>query len=192
LEQLLKYIAEHHWGELANILSLAVSLIGFVATLWNLIRAKRAAQRAEEAVKRMREMLRRSDTIMEVALAIRIMEEVKRLHWNGEWRALLDRYTSLRTSLIGIRSANPHLKEDQQAILTGAINQFRDIENKVARAIEANTAPPKVSRLNSIVSSQIDRLAEVLGTIRQEVGTEHYAEQDRTTDQTTPRQIERR
>jgi len=192
LENLLKYLAEHHWGELVNIFSLTVSVIGFFATLWNLIRAKRAAQRAEEAVKRMREMLLRSDTIMEVTSAIRIMEEVKRLHWNGDWRPLLDRYTSLRTTLIGIRSSNTHLTEDHQAVLTGAINQFRDIEDKVARAVEANTVPPKVSKLNSIVSSQIDRLAEVLGTIRQEVGTEHYAEQDRTTDQTATRQNARR
>lgn len=163
-------------------MSLLAEIVGFAVTITVAVRSKNAAQRAEEAVKKMREVLQRSDAIMEVTSAIRIMEEIKRLHRNGEWKFLLDRYASLRTSLIGIKSANPDLSDDHKSVLTGAINQLRDIESKVEKAVEAQIVPPKVWKLNEIVSAQTDRLSEVLGEIRRGVGRENYGSQQ--TDKT--------
>lgn len=174
LESLLKYIADHHWGELVNILGILIELAGFGITIAVAVRSKKAAERAEQAVKKMRENLRLSDTIMSVTAAIKIMEEIKRLHRTGDWKVLLDRYATLRGLLIEIKSSNPTMIDDHHAALTGAVQQFSDIEKKVEKAVAADAEHPKVPKLNEIVSFQIDRLSEVLGNIRQEVGREEY------------------
>jgi hypothetical protein len=168
----LKWLSDHHYGELVNLLSLVVSVVGFCWTIWAVIESKRAAQAAKLAAEKMRETLKLADTIMDVASAIRVMEEIKRLHRNRDWKVLLDRYATLRGLLIEIKSSRPNMSEDHRAALTGAILQIKGIENKVERALEKKEETLKISKFNEVVSVQIDSLSEILGLIRQEVGKE--------------------
>lgn len=104
--------------------------------------------------------------MIELAAATAVMEEIKRLHREGAWRILPDRYAALRKALVSIRMGKPDLPVDHQSVLQGAIQQFREIEKKVERALADNQPPHNVAKFNEIVSLQIDSITEILGSMR--------------------------
>ena len=59
----LSWIAENHVGDLASIAGVAISVIGFLATLWNVRRSKSAAERAELAASEARSAMRGYQTV---------------------------------------------------------------------------------------------------------------------------------
>ena len=173
-----------HWGDLASIVGLLVSLVGFAITIWGVMRSKNAAQRAKEEVQRVRHSISMLDTVMDFSAAITIMDEIKRLHRASAWPMLPDRYSTLKRILITIRSSSDSISDEYKAALQSAILTFSDIEKKVEKALSTNTSPPKVAQLNEIVSVQLDRLNEVLATIKREAGVEiHGRRQKSTADQ---------
>ncbi len=103
------------------------------------------------------------------------MEEIKRLHRAAAWEILPDRYSTLKRLLISIRSVNVSMTDDQKSALQSAILNFSEIERKVERALALKTDLPKVDKLNTVVSLQLDKISEVLGTIKQEIGVEKDA-----------------
>jgi hypothetical protein len=147
LDTLTKFI-EDHWGDIASVVGVLISLIGFGITIWGVLRSKNAAQRAEEAAKDVRQSLLKVDTVMELSAATTIMEEIKRLHRASAWVVLLDRYSTLRRLLISIKSANPQLADEHLSALQSAVQHFTDIERKVERSITAGNNPPNVASLN--------------------------------------------
>jgi hypothetical protein len=163
-----------HWGDVASVVGVIVSLIGFIITIIGVVGSKRAAKRAEDAAVEARAKILWTDTIMELSSAIAVMDEIKRLHRVGAWSQLPDRYSYLKRLLISIRSSNPDLVEGYRTTLQSAIQHFTDIEKKVERALVNDSAPTGVAKLNTIVSSQLDQINEVLAALRQEIGIEKY------------------
>ena len=156
-----------HWGDVASVVGLIATIIGFVATLIQVRKSRTAAQAAREAVRQMRDRMDRIDTAAECSQAISIMDEIKRLQRVEAWVHLPDRYSALRKMLMSIRANNPWLTTAQQAVLLGAIEQFRSLEavvEKVSASTEAGTA----ARLNRLASVQIDKVNEVMIEIKRE------------------------
>ena len=56
-------VTTYRLGDFASIIGLLVTFIGFAVTLWNVVRSKRASEKAEEAVKRVRELLVQAGTL---------------------------------------------------------------------------------------------------------------------------------
>jgi hypothetical protein len=106
---LLHWIAKNHLGDLASLAGVAISIVGFGATLWNVRRSKSAAERAEAAANEARRAMRTYQTVADFSAGIAIMEEIKRLHREGRIDPLLDRYAALRKALIGVRRMAPSL-----------------------------------------------------------------------------------
>ena len=74
----------NHWGDLASVFGVAVSLIGFMYTLKQVARSKEAAQRAEQASLSTRAKILMADTVMDLSSAIAIMEENQT--FASQWR----------------------------------------------------------------------------------------------------------
>lgn len=163
-----------HWGDLASVFGVAVSLVGFVYTLKQVTRSKEAAQRAEQAALSTRAKILMADTVMDLSSAIAMMEEIKRLHRNGEWNQLPDRYSALKTLLISIRTSSGKLSAEHSTSLLSSVQHFNDIEQRVERALARGKTPSNVSRLNEIVSLQLDRTHEILAVLKQQIGIEEY------------------
>src|SRR6266849_960441 len=102
-----EWLTIYHIGDLASIVGVAISVIGFIVTVWNVRRSKSAAERAEAAANEARSLVRGYQTIADFSAAIAIMEEIKRLHRTGQLDMLLDRYAALRKVLIGVRKLSP-------------------------------------------------------------------------------------
>src|SRR5436190_15719755 len=106
-----QWLTDYHVGDLASIAGVAISVVGFAVTLWNVSRSKSAAERAEAAANEARLLVRSYETVADFSAAIAIMEEIKRLHRTGQLEMLLDRYAALRKVLIGVRKLSPSVNE---------------------------------------------------------------------------------
>lgn len=156
-------IDEFHIGDWASIIGLCVTFIGFAITIVDVKKSKNAATLAEAAVKKVREDLRIYQTVDGFSSALVTMDEIKRLHRQKEWALLPDRYNGLRKSLISIRCENPILSEDDQKEIQAAIVQFSALEKLIDKHLSSNgESGVDVPVINSRVSSQIDRIQELL------------------------------
>jgi len=153
-------------GDIASVLGLIVSIAGFAWTLIAVAKAKQVAQGAKEAAERARAEILKSNSMVELASAVAAMEEIKRLHRQGAWPLLPDRYASLREALSMIRTMRPAMSDEHQSVFQGAIQQLRSIEDKVERALATEQTPRNVPALNKVISLQIDKLTEVLTVMR--------------------------
>ena len=158
-----------HWGDIASVVGVFISLVGFAVTIWGVLRSKSAAQRAESAADAARKSILRSDTLMELSASVTMMEEIKRLHRASAWSVLPDRYSILKSHLVSIRTSNPTLKVEHQAALQSAILQFGDMEKRIEKTISGKSGPPSVATLNEIVSAQVNKINEILAVLKQDI-----------------------
>lgn len=157
------------WGDAASLMGLAVALVGFALTLVNVARSRSAAERAEQAANNARQSIRYVTSIAELASALAILEEIKRLQRQNAWPVIPDRYSILRLKLISIRSTTTLITEDQRQVLQDAIVQLAELEQKVERALARNTTPPNPAKLNEIVSSLLGQIHLVLSDLQQQL-----------------------
>lgn len=148
-------------GDLASLVGVAISIIGFVVTVWNVRRSKSAAERAEAAANEARQAMRGYQTLSDLSATIAIMEEIRRLHRLRQIDPLLDRYGALRKALIGVRKLAPALTESMEKQLQSAITALIIMEDVVERARAEGNSPDFVE-LNHLLSAEIDSLHEVL------------------------------
>jgi hypothetical protein len=167
---MLKFLSEN-WGNVASVLGLFVSLIGFYYALVSLresrevsVKAKDAAVRAEEAARATRDSIYKAETIASCSSAISILDEIRRLQREGSWNLLLDRYSTVRRVL---QSIDPEISDGHRLVLQGALTQFSDLESKIEKCVLSGKPPPNVVRLNEVVSRQSDKLYEVLMALKQ-------------------------
>lgn len=169
----MEIINELHIGDWISITGLVVTFIGFVITIVNVNKSKDAATLAEAAVKKVREDLRIYQTVDGFSSALVTMDEIKRLHRLKEWALLPDRYNGLRKTLISIRCANPILSDDDQKEIQAAIAQFSALEKLIDKHLSSNEGSSvDIPLINSRVSTQIDRIQELLVKLNNKVSVE--------------------
>lgn len=157
-------------GDVASIVGVGVSVVGFIGTIWAALRSRSAAVQAKEASEKTREDIHRSHAIADLSAAVSAMEEVKRLHRSGAWEILPDRYAELRKRLVAIKTENPDLAPGQKAALQGAIQRFAGMETKVEEALAKGERPDDFPRLNRVVGQEVDSVQQVLAQIQLKIG----------------------
>ena len=165
-QALVDLIVENHWGDVASVVALVITIVGFCLTLYGIYKSKTAAERAEVAASSAKKAIVQIDTIAGISAAITAMEEVKRLHRITAWSVLPDRYADVRKALISVRSSNEQLTQECLAAIQDAIQHFAEIENEVEKAIASGRKEPGQAKLNEIVSLQIDKLIAVKESLR--------------------------
>lgn len=158
---MLQWIAENHIGDLASVAGVVISIVGFLATVWNVRRSKSAAERAEAAAIEARTAMRGYQTVSDLSTAIAIMEEVRRLHRIGQIDLILDRYGTLRKALVGVRQLAPFLSEAMDREIQIAITTLASMEDVLERASSEGSSPD-FPELNWLLARDIDRLQAVL------------------------------
>jgi hypothetical protein len=109
MDKIINLIVNKQLGDLASIIGVFISIIGFIVTIFNVLRSKSAAKQAEQAALKIREDIKRIDIVAEISAAKGAIDEIKRLQRQEAWEILPDRYSALRTLLISIKSSNPDL-----------------------------------------------------------------------------------
>lgn len=158
---LLRWIADNHIGDLASVAGIVISITGFAVTVWNVLRSKSAADRAEAAAAEARRAIRGYEALSDFSAAIAIMEEIKRLHRIGETTIILDRYAALRKLLIGVRQLSPEIDDSIRIRIQSAVTNLTAMEHYLEKSRAEGTTPNFV-RLNRLLSRDVDDLQAVL------------------------------
>ena len=157
----LRDVLATHWGDVA-------SLAGLALTIWAVLKAKKAAEQARDAAQQVKERIAGLDTLSDVSAAITIMDEIKRLQRLRAWPLVLDRYSVLRRHLVRIEQLNAGLTEEQRTQIARSIAQFRIIEAKVERAtVTDQLAQIDSAAFNRTISDRIDELEGIMTAIKQ-------------------------
>jgi hypothetical protein len=140
-----------HWGDLASVLSLAV-------TFYAAAMAKRAASVAQEVKDRMSSL----DTLADVSAAIGALQEILRLQRAPKsqivWEIVLDRYSAVQSHIARIEAGVGLSTADRLAVATAAA-QFRII----VRDIEGARSPAPQAILDTVRFNQV--ISDHIGTL---------------------------
>ena len=124
------FLVSTGFGNFMTSLGVFIALIGFAITIWQVIKSGAAAKKAEDAVVKVQEDIRKVNTVADFSAALTIMDEIKRLHRESAWIILPDRYSELRKLLISIKTSNPELPTRHRSKLQGAIQHFASMEQQ--------------------------------------------------------------
>lgn len=155
-------------------LSTAADILGIAGGIASGIfwwRARKAATEAEEAVKGVRERLRRIETY---AVAADLSSELWKLisqQENRQWEAVLARYDKVRPLVVQVRSGRIKLLSDVQLTkLTHASAQLTDIASAISSALHAGDEALEnlnVARYNAFIAEIAETVEEILVTLRE-------------------------
>lgn len=168
----MQFITDNHIGDIASILGVLLSLVGFWLTFNQAKNARTAAQQAKEEVQKLRQTLSQVNTIADLTAAMGAMEELKRLNrTKTSWYILPDRYSAIRWMLTTIRSANPDFSGKHKLALQDTVQRLSIIEEQVESALATETTDILDSaEFNRVISEQMDKLNEVLILLKQKFG----------------------
>ncbi len=155
-----------HAADVATLVGLAITLIGFIVTIITVWKSKSAAERAEAAANEARSSLLRVDAIAGISGIVIGLEDIKRLHRSGSWDGMPERYGAQRRMLIAVRTGNLSLTDPQKAILQSAIQQLSMMEKQIEEHLASPESAPGAAKLNGIISKQADNLTQLLTELK--------------------------
>jgi hypothetical protein len=153
-------------ADVATLVGLAITVIGFVVTIITAWKSKSAAERAEKAAKEARSNLLRVDSISGISSTIAGLQDIKRLHRSGSWDGMPERYGVQRRMLIEVRTGNSKLTDQQRSTLQSAIQQLSLMEQQIEEHLARPDNPVDTARLNRIISRQADALTRLLTELK--------------------------
>lgn len=151
-----------HWGDLASVVGVAVSVVGFGYAIWLGRQAKTAAEQARDAAEAARSRIFWSDAISELTVARLTLVDLiglQRLDL-GEivWPIVLERYERARLSLVRCELA-PGVPEAQRESIITAVGILRSIVGDIETArIDQRQVRLDIVRINRLLAIQIDEL----------------------------------
>ena len=150
----MNYVLEN-WGSLVGALGLVFTIVGVAisfAAFRRAGKARDAAAAAETASMETRMAITSVLTTVDLERAINLVQRLKELHREGQWRVSLALYPSLRAILVDIRSRHPAITPELNQQLEGAILQVSGIENDVEAALSEDTEPRRLESVNGILN----------------------------------------
>ena len=152
---------QNHWGGLASVLGLLVSLIGLA---W----AIREARGAKSAALETRERIGRHLVIVDLERAVALIQRVKLLHDTGRWEGALEQYQPLRDMLSAILARYPdeNMDRDRRQRLTSARNVVSTVEVQVESQLSQGLTPEtqeNLHRLLNRIQADLEDMANSIG-----------------------------
>lgn len=144
-----------------SVAGLVVAVCGFAIAIWQIRRTRTAAEHAEAAARAARESIFSVTSLLDLSQASMLIEQLKELYRNNEWRRAVDRYTQLRQILTRAKSRLPEEKRDK---IDDAINQLVSLEVATNGAITDRTDIDAAEFHNILLTMQQDineTLAEI-------------------------------
>ena len=166
--QFLIWMGDNRVGDLASLLGVLISVIGFAVTMHGIRKSKTAAEGATLAAQAARDSLTRFESVVDFTAAISTLEEIKRAHRRRDWQLLPDRYSSIRKTLIVLRTSQVHASDFQRTVIQQALQNLSTVE----KAVEAGLQDPdklKPARMNALISNDTDNLMTVLTQLKRAV-----------------------
>jgi hypothetical protein len=173
VETLTSLLESAIFGNMLNIAGIVLTLIGFWITISSSWKARDAADLARCEVAKVRDDLRKVNTVADISQALFLIEECKKLHRDNKWPLLPDKYSALKHLLITIRSTYTDFSEDQKSAIQSTTTELTNIEVQIEKFLSSQKIAksiPDASKLNTALTKHSDNLREILAYIRNDIG----------------------
>ena len=155
--------------------SLGVGIAGLFASIIGLFfayLARRAAKSAEAAATSAEDAansarieaqraLSRNLSLVDIERAVALINRLKELHRQGNWRAALSLYQDLRRTLSEIRASIPTELDQFRDAINEAVPQVTTMEDQVSRALQDGTGledAPELSEILNAIQQDLEAL----------------------------------
>lgn len=149
-----------------GLLGLAISVVGFAATAFNVVRSRRSSDRAREAAEAAVLEVQSLKSVTDLSAAISELDGVRRLLRENSWTQLPERLSYVRKLLIGVgaKGQGMELQADDEVVIRDSIAVFSSIEQHIDSAARGKV---KINgdRINSQLIDRIDKLYELIARI---------------------------
>jgi hypothetical protein len=146
------------WGDWSSLLGLIVGLVGFAFAVALLLKAKSAAEAAQEAANGTTQQLQRNFALTDIAATILTAREIMRLQRAERWEIALERYGELKTQLIRVREENPSFSPERKTDIQNVIVQIRVLEGNIEELVSSVNPSPDLARWNKTLSGILETL----------------------------------
>lgn len=130
---------------LVGISGLAIGVVGFTFTIWQLFRTRKAAVAAKEAAQKTQSSLQSNVMLVDISACIGMIEEIKTSIRNMQYNAALIRVTDLTSQLIQIR-------------------QLPDFSNQVGRKMQSIVS--QLSILRNTLEARNNEPEQILDSVK--------------------------
>jgi len=161
---------KYNIGDYSSILAVIITIVGFALTLVKVFQSTKASKEAQRIVENIKKEISKSETVIDIATIIAVLDEIVRLHRDNNWVLLPERHRILRRLLLDVKNNYPHLNDEQKSTIQSTIQHMKSVEEGVEIAILSKISPQKVARIISTVSTQSDKLYELLNDIKSKIG----------------------
>jgi hypothetical protein len=155
------------WGNLASVIGLVTSVIGFILIIWGVIAAKNAAEKAEAAANNAKRRILKSQAVEDCTRAILLMGQIKSMYLNSEWKNVLSKYTELQSTLVELTNNDIGLSPQEVDFIMNATTLFGQMESRIVRVVLNGKPPPDVGKAHDTIQRNINDLQRIAITIKQ-------------------------
>lgn len=156
---------KHHYGNIASVVGLIVSVLGFSFTLYQVRKSRTAAERAQtmarEAIDRVSSRL----FFTQITIAVRLVEEVRTFCRAKDWHRAVDRCEQLRIVLAGVVD-DSKLQGDERKTVTLAIDDLSLIRGHLDGISQEKRTPTVPTRMMNTLDKIVISLTRIDGRLR--------------------------
>jgi len=156
---------KQHYGNIASVVGLVVSVLGFSFTLYQVRKSRSAAERAQamarEAIDRVSSRL----FFTQITIAVRLVQEVRSFCRAADWHRAIDRCEQLRIVLAGVVD-DPKLQGDDQTSVTSAIDDLLLIIRHLEGIGQGKKSPSVPARMIETLDRIVISLTRIDGRLR--------------------------
>lgn len=160
-----KYLEEY-----LSLSGIALTIVGFLITIYAAFKAKNAAEAAKASAEAAVGKMLKIEIISEIAGALQLIDELKRLHRSNAIEVIPDRYSGLRAKLIAIRECDLLCSDRDQTSIQDVITRVSALERALdldKRYLEKAT---QLARANGSLSICTDVVISIKERVRHQVG----------------------
>lgn len=145
---MLRYLAEHY-GDLASVVGLLVTFVGFAATIRKVRMAEKAAEEARSAARETLAKVGAQLLANEVGTLLQLVREIDAACRDGSWPTVTHRCDESRTRLSQLLE-DQGLDPVEREVIREATDEMRVIMKEIVKIQtnpETNEVPDKVSKI---------------------------------------------
>ena len=153
------------WANRTTVVGFFISILGFVFTIQQVMKAKNLTQEVNEAVGGVRDRLGFRAAGEQFQSVLFELDELKVLHRKEVIEILPQRYTSIKRKLVAIKQNNK-LSDEQIAQVQSTITVLSSLQNRIEKSISGKAKPTEAHELNRVATEQADKLHAILTHLR--------------------------
>lgn len=157
---LLSYLQEHY-GDVASVVGLLVTFVGFVATIWNVRKAKQAAEEARQAAREAVSRIGSQILANEVGSTLELVRQTDASCRERNWSGANYRCDEARFRLAQLLN-HAELEASERELLHAAYEDLGEILSEIHKLQKA----PKPKDASPQLGNRLHELIRVLGRIK--------------------------